>query len=101
MLISAKGIKSPGYGQKTQKNAKLEEVHSAVICGKRKRIMPLKLNVGDIVELKKNHPCGGKTFEIMRVGMDFRIKCLQCGSQMRITRPKLEKSIIKTLEKPE
>ena len=43
--------------------------------------MPLKLNIGDIVELKKNHPCGGKTFEIMRAGMDFRIRCLQCGSQ--------------------
>lgn len=57
--------------------------------------MPLKIDVGDIVELKKKHPCGGKQFEIVRTGMDFRIKCLTCGSQMRIDRPKLEKSIVK------
>ena len=57
--------------------------------------MPLKLSAGDIVELKKQHPCGGNTFEIMRAGMDFRMKCLQCGSQMRIARPKLEKSIVR------
>lgn len=57
--------------------------------------MPMKIDVGDIVELKKKHPCGGKQFEIVRTGMDFRIKCLTCGSQMRIDRPKLEKSIVK------
>jgi len=57
--------------------------------------MPMKIDVGDIVELKKKHPCGGKQFEIIRTGMDFRIKCLTCGSQMRIDRPKLEKSIVK------
>ncbi len=63
--------------------------------------MPLKLTEGDIVELRKKHPCGGSTFEIMRAGMDFRMKCLQCGSQMRITRPKLEKSIVRILPKEE
>lgn len=57
--------------------------------------MPLKLNIGDIIELRKQHPCGGKMFEVLRVGMDFRIRCLNCGSQMRIARPKLEKSIVK------
>ena len=36
--------------------------------------MPIKFEIGDVVELKKNHPCGGNTFEIMRIGMDFRIK---------------------------
>ena len=56
--------------------------------------MPLKLNPGDIIELKKKHPCGGKTFEVVRAGMDFRIRCLQCGSQMRLSRPKLEKSVV-------
>ncbi|MBR5229117.1 MAG: DUF951 domain-containing protein [Firmicutes bacterium] len=57
--------------------------------------MPMKIDIGDIVELKKKHPCGGKQFEVIRTGMDFRIKCLTCGSQMRIDRPKLEKSIVK------
>ncbi len=63
--------------------------------------MPLKLSAGDIVELRKKHPCGGNTFEIMRAGMDFRMKCLQCGSQMRIPRPKLEKSVVRILPKTE
>lgn len=57
--------------------------------------MPMKIDIGDVVELKKKHPCGGKQFEVVRTGMDFRIKCLTCGSQMRIGRPKLEKSIVK------
>lgn len=57
--------------------------------------MPLKINVGDVLELKKNHPCGGKDFEVMRAGMDFRIKCLTCGTQVWITRPNLEKRIKK------
>ena len=56
--------------------------------------MPMKIEVGDRLTLKKKHPCGGKEFEVMRAGMDFRIKCLTCGSQMRIDRPKLEKSVV-------
>ena len=50
---------------------------------------------------EKNHPCGGKTFEIMRAGMDFRIRCLQCGSQMRLSRPKLEKSVVRIISPKE
>lgn len=57
--------------------------------------MPLKFSIGDVVELKKPHPCGGKRFEIMYAGMDFRIKCLKCGSQMRLERNKLEKRTVK------
>ncbi len=57
--------------------------------------MPMKLNIGDVVELKKQHPCGNKQWEIVRTGMDFRIKCLGCGHQVMIPRPKLEKSIKK------
>jgi hypothetical protein len=58
----------------------------------------MKLNVGDIVELKKQHPCGGKQWEILRAGMDFRIKCLRCGHQTMIPRPKFEKSIKKIIK---
>lgn len=61
--------------------------------------MPLKLNVGDVVELKKPHPCGGKTFTIMRSGMDFRIKCNTCGTQIWITRLNLEKRVKKIFVK--
>lgn len=55
--------------------------------------MPMKLYVGDIVQTRKAHPCGGNQWEIMRVGMDFRIRCTTCGHQVWIPRVKLEKSI--------
>ena len=61
--------------------------------------MPLKINVGDIVELKKQHPCGGKSFTIMRVGMDFRIKCNTCGTQIWMDRSELEKRVRKIIPK--
>lgn len=57
--------------------------------------MALKIDVGDILELKKPHPCGGNTFETMRVGMDFRLKCQTCGTQIWINRPNLEKRVKK------
>jgi len=57
--------------------------------------MPMELNVGDIVELKKQHPCGSNKFEIARTGMDFRIKCIECGKQVWLSRSKLEKRIKK------
>ena len=43
---------------------------------------------GDIVELKKAHPCGGSVFEVMYIGMDVRLKCLKCGTQIRLPRKK-------------
>lgn len=61
--------------------------------------MPMQLEIGDRVELKKAHPCGSKTFEITRVGMDFRIRCIGCGHEAWIPRAKLEKSIKKVLPK--
>lgn len=57
--------------------------------------MPLDLKVGDVVETKKNHPCGSNQFEIQRVGMDFRIRCVKCDKQIWIERPNLEKRIKK------
>ena len=63
--------------------------------------MPIKLEVGDVVELKKNHPCGGNTFEIMRVGMDFRIKCFTCDKQLWIERTKQERRLKKLTPKEE
>ena len=40
--------------------------------------------VGDIVTLKKGHPCGSKEWEILRVGADFRLKCMGCGHQIMV-----------------
>lgn len=55
----------------------------------------MELKIGDVIELKKQHPCGGKDFEVLRAGMDFRIRCLSCGAQIWIPRTKLEKRIRK------
>jgi hypothetical protein len=43
--------------------------------------------------MKKQHPCGNDQWEIMRVGMDFRIRCLKCGRMVMLPRPKFEKSV--------
>lgn len=53
----------------------------------------MELKIGDVVELKKPHPCGSGEFEILRAGMDFRIRCLTCSAQIWIPRTKLEKRI--------
>ena len=57
--------------------------------------MPMDLNVGDIVELKKKHPCGSLKFKITRTGMDFRIKCIECEKEVWLSRVKLERRIKK------
>ena len=41
--------------------------------------------LGTIVTTKKNHPCGGNTWEIVRVGADYKIRCLQCGRVVMLT----------------
>ncbi|MBQ9161797.1 MAG: DUF951 domain-containing protein [Clostridia bacterium] len=53
----------------------------------------IKLNVGDVLELKKTHPCGGKLFRVMRVGSEVRIVCESCGRDLVLDRIKLEKAI--------
>ena len=57
----------------------------------------VKLSVGDVLELKKPHPCGAKTFKVMRVGSLVRVVCTGCGRDMVIERPKLEKAIKKII----
>ena len=55
---------------------------------------------GDIVKLKKAHPCGSHEWEILRVGMDFRLKCLGCGHQIMVSRKLVEKNT-RGLRKPD
>ena len=53
--------------------------------------------VGDVVTMKKPHPCGSKEWEILRVGADFRLKCMGCGHQIMIAR-KLDRKKYKRFE---
>ena len=48
--------------------------------------------VGDVVKLKKPHPCGSSEWEILRVGADFRLKCQGCGHQIMVARKLVEKN---------
>ncbi len=54
-----------------------------------------KIAPGDVIEMKKPHPCGKSAFEVVRVGSDVRIVCLGCGRDVTVPRIKLEKSIRK------
>ena len=54
--------------------------------------MAYQYEVGDIVKLKKKHPCGSFEWEILRVGADFRLKCQGCGNQIMVARKIVEKN---------
>lgn len=53
----------------------------------------MEIRPGNIIVLKKRHPCGSKEWEVLRIGTDLKLKCLGCGHQMMIARSKIEKSI--------
>lgn len=53
----------------------------------------MEINVGDILVMKKEHPCKSREWEVLRTGADIRIKCLGCGHQVLLARKNVEKSI--------
>ena len=57
----------------------------------------MDVQVGDILEMKKPHPCGSKRFLVLRSGMDFKIRCTGCGHEVMVPRAKAEKNIKKIL----
>ncbi len=56
-----------------------------------------KFDVGDILEMKKAHPCGSNRMRVLRIGSDIRILCLGCGRDVTVPREKLEKNIRRIL----
>ena len=61
--------------------------------------MDLKLH--QLVELKKTHPCGSRNWEVLRVGMDVKLRCQGCGHEVMAPRRKIEKRIKRILSKEE
>ena len=59
----------------------------------------MDFSVGDIVQMKKSHPCGSAQWEILRTGIDFRIKCCGCGHMVMLPRAKFEKNVKKSFQK--
>lgn len=63
--------------------------------------VPMDIQVGDIVKLKKQHPCGSHDWEVLRIGADFRLKCAGCGHQIMIARRIVEKNVREIRKKEE
>lgn len=52
-------------------------------------------NVGDLVEMKKKHPCGTALFRVERTGSDIRVVCTGCGRDLEMPRVKFERAVKK------
>ena len=61
----------------------------------------MDIHVGDVLELKKEHPCGSRRWLVLRVGMDFKLRCEVCGHELMLPRSKAEKSIKRVLRTEE
>ncbi len=57
----------------------------------------MDISVGDRVQMKKQHPCGCSIFSVLRVGMDFKLRCDGCGHEVMLPRVKAEKNIKKII----
>ena len=55
--------------------------------------MMMDIQIGDILIMKKTHPCGGDKWEVTRIGADFKLKCLKCGHEVMTPRFKAEKNM--------
>ncbi|MBO6158984.1 MAG: DUF951 domain-containing protein [Firmicutes bacterium] len=57
----------------------------------------MDIRIGDGIRLKKEHPCGSKEWDVLRVGADFKIRCRICGREVMVPREKLEKRVRRIL----
>ncbi len=61
----------------------------------------MDVQVGDVLEMKKPHPCGCNLFLVIRVGMDFKIRCQKCGHLVMVPRLKVERNIKRIHREPQ
>ena len=59
----------------------------------------MDIQVGDILTMKKQHPCGEKRWQVLRIGADFTLRCLGCGREVMGPRSKFEKNV-RQVERP-
>ena len=55
--------------------------------------MVMEINLGDVVRLKKKHPCGGDEWQVYRLGADIGIKCLKCQHRVILERAVFERRV--------
>lgn len=60
----------------------------------------MDIQLGDVLTMKKAHPCGEKRWLVLRSGADFRLRCLGCGHEVMVQRGKIEKNI-RIIDRPE
>lgn len=66
-------------------------------------VKDIVFHIGDVVKMKKAHPCGSSEWEVTRIGMDFGMKCCGCGHYVMLARPKFMKAVkavVKAAEAP-
>jgi len=61
--------------------------------------MTLEYNIGDIIQTRKQHPCGNDQWNVIRIGADFKIKCLNCGRIVMLDRETFLKRVKKVIKK--
>ncbi|MBQ3007435.1 MAG: DUF951 domain-containing protein [Clostridia bacterium] len=61
----------------------------------------MDVRIGDTLLMKKPHPCGSNRFSVLRIGADFRIRCIGCGREVMLERVKVEKNIKKIIRDEE
>ena len=79
---------------------RLPQIQSLPSGGQKGATYNMDIAVGDTILTRKKHPCGASSFEVLRVGMDFKIRCTGCGREVMLPRAKIEKNIKKVI-KPE
>jgi hypothetical protein len=63
--------------------------------------MAEEIKIGDVVKLSKVHPCGGDEWQVVRLGADIGIKCLECGRRVLLNRPVFERRVKKYIKRGE
>ena len=63
--------------------------------------MAEEIKIGDVVKLSKAHPCGGDEWQVVRMGADIGIKCLECGRRVLLNRPVFERRVKKYIKRGE
>lgn len=61
----------------------------------------MDIRVGDVLQMKKEHPCGSREWLVLRVGMDFRLRCAGCGHEVMLPRSRAEKNVKKIIRTEE
>ncbi len=61
----------------------------------------MELHLNDMLELKKDPPCGSRHWQVLRVGMDIKLRCQGCGHEVMQPRRKVEKMIKRVIPKEE